>query len=127
MTVPPTAEQRDGARARRGERDAHCGIKCEAAHVVNRLGDDELIFSIPCQERVGTELGKEPRRTAELHRPGTSVAPRRSWIDPGVSVARSIGSLKTITMRAFSGTSRLWGGGLVRTTMGGPSPGTARM
>ena len=42
-----------------------------------------------------------------------------------VSVVASIGWLKTTTMLALSGTSRLCGGGLVRTTTGGSEAGTA--
>ena len=70
--------------------------------------------------------------------PATGVVPRQSLTEPVSTVAESSGSLKTMTTMELSGTSRLWGGGLVRTTMGrvvvattdrnevGPAPPIAR-
>ncbi len=57
--------------------------------------------------------------------PGTVVVPWRSCIVAAVSVPTLIGWLNTATSEAFSGTSRLSGGGSVRTTTGGITGGTA--
>src|SRR5438046_7767372 len=46
-------------------------------------------------------------------------------MDPALTVAPSTGALKTITMLALRGWSRLRGGGYVRTTIGARATGTA--
>ena len=57
--------------------------------------------------------------------PAIGAAPRSSRIPP--TVPGLIGSLNTTTMRALSGTSRLPGGGSVRTTPGRCVTGTLRV
>ena len=57
--------------------------------------------------------------------PAIDAAPRSSRIPP--TVPGLIGSLNTTTMRALSGTSRLPGGGSVRTTPGRCVTGTLRV
>ena len=56
--------------------------------------------------------------------PATGLVPRSSRIEDVVSVAASTGSLKTMTMVAFRGTSRFPGDGEVRTTTGRRIGGT---